>query len=168
MILFMIIKKAGAKDIDKLVDLMIDFKEALNPSVLDFMKKYRVEHRPRSEIRNSVFNEITNPRGLFLVAKEKRTSREFMGFCYITKEEWKHMVFTPVLKGTLQHIYIDSEHRGKGLASKFHEKAMEWFKDNGCEFVSLRVLDVNPAHDIYKKWGFKDSMEEMVLDLQNN
>lgn len=39
--------------------------------------------------------------------------------------------------GYIKKAYVDKEFRGQGIFKKLYEKGMEWFRENGIEFVEL-------------------------------
>jgi GNAT superfamily N-acetyltransferase len=49
-------------------------------------------------------------------------------------------------------VYVDREHRGRGLGTVIATWAAEWAERNGIKRVVLATLD---AHGVYAKAGFK-------------
>lgn len=68
--------------------------------------------------------------------------------------------------GHFSDLYVRPKYRGRGITSKFKEEAIKWFKSQKITELSIRVFDGNePAHSIYKKWGFFDYHIELRRKL---
>jgi ribosomal protein S18 acetylase RimI-like enzyme len=60
----------------------------------------------------------------------------------------------------LFHVFIDREHRGKGLGKMLIEYTVQYAKKTNAQTISLFVLPKNyPAVNLYKSFGFKNSGE---------
>ncbi|MFC1768617.1 GNAT family N-acetyltransferase [Nanoarchaeota archaeon] len=153
---------ATKKDLDVIVDLMIQFKEYLSKFEPKDMLCFREVEKSHPKIRKSVLKEIMNPNGRFLVLKN---DNEIIGFVYGSIEVYNHLVFKPLKRGVLQHLWVDKNYWGRGLSSKLKNHLFKWFKMKKCKYVVLYVLDRNPSHKIYKKWGFENLIETMVKKL---
>ena len=146
----------------KLTKLIIEFKEGLTNFEPEDLKQFRRKEKSIKLIQKSVQEEIQKPNALFLVAEEKN---KLIGFAFGTLKENKHMVFKTVKYGMLNHIWVSKKFREQGLSSKFKDELFKWFNNNNCKYITLLVLDANPAKQIYEKWGFEivlDSMEKII------
>ena len=67
----------------------------------------------------------------------------------------------PHRKGTLQpyllSMYTEREFRGKGVASKVVEAAIDWTKNQGYERLQLHASEM--GRGVYKRLGFKRTWE---------
>ena len=68
--------------------------------------------------------------------------------------------------GYIDDLFVKEEYRGLGISSKLYREATKWFRQKGMRHVALTVGTGNePAHSIYKKWGFFDYHVEMRKKL---
>ncbi len=59
--------------------------------------------------------------------------------------------------GYICEFFLEKDVRGKGVSAKLMKKALEWFKKQGVEFVTLSVFSKNKrAVKAYKKLGFEE------------
>lgn len=156
------IRQAVLSDVDTLTTVLIDFKEGLTDYEPEDLKVFRQKHKSEDSIKQAVTSEIDNEHGLFLVIEDEDT---IIGFGFGTVEENNHMVFETLTYGMLQHIWIHQDYRRRGLASELKEQLFDWFRQNDCSYVRLRVLDTNPAKQLYAKWGFEIVLDSMVKVL---
>lgn len=54
----------------------------------------------------------------------------------------------------VKYVFVDKNHRGKGLASKLLKEALEYGKRQKCEFAFVETMSFQ-APDFYQKMGFK-------------
>ena len=63
-------------------------------------------------------------------------------------------------------MYVEPEHRGKGINKAIIERLNEWALDRGIHEIRLQVLHENvAAQKAYEKIGFKGHMLEMRLGI---
>ena len=56
----------------------------------------------------------------------------------------------------LQRLYVQPGHQGKRIGSLLMQKAIDYAKDNGKEWLWLGVWERNfKAQEFYTKWGFE-------------
>ena len=80
--------------------------------------------------------------------------RKLVGYslAYIIKEM---PIYVIDKTGHLRDLYILPEYRGKGIATKFKDETLDWFKKKGIKYASIKTRIVNKkAIEIYKHWGF--------------
>ena len=66
-------------------------------------------------------------------------------------------------KGHISNLYIDKEHRNKGIANQLVKKTLEWLKENKVPHASLEIhLDNKAAIKLYDKMGFRNFTVKMV------
>jgi GNAT superfamily N-acetyltransferase len=63
----------------------------------------------------------------------------------------------------ISKLYINKEHRKKGLSRKLVHKAKEFAKDKGREKINLNTFPIN--FEVYKKLGFKVDSYWMRFDI---
>ncbi len=56
----------------------------------------------------------------------------------------------------VDHVYIDENHRGKGLGKQFFKWIYDYVKQKGCKTVELNTYVSNyPSHKFYYNEGFE-------------
>ena len=67
-------------------------------------------------------------------------------------------------RATILNLYVEREHRRRGVASALMAAMIAWCRDNGFSSVSLHASD--DGRPLYEKLGFKPT-DEMRLDLRS-
>jgi GNAT superfamily N-acetyltransferase len=67
--------------------------------------------------------------------------------------------------GHLSGLYVVPEERGKGAGSGLVQRAVEWAKDAGLEFLLLTAEGGHVA--LYERAGFTSSKDLLELELQS-
>ena len=156
------IRPATIDDLDQLTELTIKFKTELVQYSPEYMLPYHKTHKTEEEIHQNINQEVINPKGLYLVAKE---ADQIIAFAFGTHKHTNHLLFKDVKFGTIDYLWINKEHRQNGIASMFKEKLKKWFKKENCQYINLIVLDKNPAKRVFKKWGFEKVLSLMRLKI---
>jgi ribosomal protein S18 acetylase RimI-like enzyme len=70
-------------------------------------------------------------------------------------------------RGVLSDLYVRPEARRHGAARALVREVAAAFADRGIEFVSLEVgADNDRARAVYARWGFRESMLQLVVPLE--
>ena len=70
------------------------------------------------------------------------------------------------LRGTIDNLYVEEEHRGRGVAQNLIEELIKWFKEKNVDVMTLHVYPLNSgATSLYKKVGFKEYSLNMSRGL---
>ena len=64
-------------------------------------------------------------------------------------------VFQPRPVLHIHSLYVQPNHRGRGLGRTLVEAGLEWGRRQGCVEAELNVLVGNPARGLYEKLGFE-------------
>ncbi len=71
-------------------------------------------------------------------------------------------------QGYLGFMFVDEDHRGKGLNKIIIDGLLKWCKSKNIFEIRLDVYDTNlPAISAYEKVGFKKHMITMRLDIHD-
>ena len=71
-------------------------------------------------------------------------------------------------QATIDSLYVDEEHRRKGIATQLLKRCLEYLRSTDVEDVRVNFLANNiPARGLYKKLGFTDHMIIMNRQLQS-
>ena len=66
----------------------------------------------------------------------------------------------------LQNVIVHPEFRGKGLGEKLCRAVIGKAREQGARYVYLQVVQTNEAAmNLYRKLGFRDSGEYMVMNV---
>jgi len=88
-----------------------------------------------------------------------------VGFLMFMKQA-RSMLKLKRSRAMITDLYVEQEHRGRGIASKLLERCLEYLKSLGVEEVRVNVLvDNAPAISLYRKTGFIDHMILMSRPL---
>ncbi|MBI4569850.1 MAG: GNAT family N-acetyltransferase, partial [Planctomycetes bacterium] len=90
---------------------------------------------------------------------------EVVGYALGTVETYA-AIFRRRRYGLLSDLAVTAAHRGKGIGETLARRAIAWFQGAGVGEVHLFVLHNNEgARRFWRKLGWKDFVEQMVLDL---
>ena len=107
--------------------------------------------RPKVE---RIFPDWVGPQ----VIREKMSHGYF--FAYVIDDGERAGLLSGGVDGTeldVSKIYIDRDHRGKGLGSQCLEYLLDYGRRNGCDHAVLVVNKRNsPAISMYRRYGFTD------------
>jgi GNAT superfamily N-acetyltransferase len=77
----------------------------------------------------------------------------------------REAVFEPARILHIHALYVDPDHRRRGIGRALLQTAFEWGRTAGCTATELNVLVSNPARTLYEGLGFRAFQTEMVRDL---
>jgi ribosomal protein S18 acetylase RimI-like enzyme len=76
----------------------------------------------------------------------------------------------PVLEmqiiGNLSDIIVGPNCRGKGIGKGLVDTFMDWCKKRQIKKIQLHVLFDKDSVGFYKKYGFRDYMRQMLIDIE--
>ncbi len=88
-----------------------------------------------------------------------------VGSGYAVKKASRHYV-APDFHAYIGFLYVDPEHRGKGINQRVLEYLFDWSRQNGLPEIHLTVYPENAsAVRAYEKTGFKPYILEMRTNL---
>jgi len=88
-----------------------------------------------------------------------------VGFLMFMKQA-RSMLKLKRSRAMITDLYVEEEHRGRGIASELLERCLQYLKSLGVEEVRVNVLvDNAPAISLYRKTGFIDHMILMSRPL---
>lgn len=156
------IRPLGADEIEILVeDLWLPFAEEMaDVSAFDALagqgvRENAIEYR-REQFENDARTTFVADSG-----------EDLVGYVSVERRE-SPPVFARGEAGYVHGLYVLSEYRGTGLASRLFERAQEWASQRGCVHLSLDVHpDNEPARSIYREWGFQPVRERLVRPLDD-
>ncbi|MGM0389854.1 MAG: GNAT family N-acetyltransferase [Natrinema limicola] len=65
--------------------------------------------------------------------------------------------------GEIRWLFVDPEHRGKGIGTELYETAIETLRDRGAEHICVTVLEANTeGHDFVERFGLEHDGDRRV------
>ncbi len=150
----MIYRKAAIEDLDELVRLRIDFiKEVQKVESTDNDEQLR-------ESLKEYFRETMKEDAFIAwLAVENGQIVGTSGVCfYKLPPSFKNISGKTAY---IMNMYTLPGHRGKGIANVLLQKIVEEAKKHGCAKITLNATDM--GRPIYRKYGFVDAQDDMVL-----
>lgn len=82
-----------------------------------------------------------------------------------TGRVWTHADYLPPQSGELIDLWVDPEHRRRGLASRIVSRLLEFFRERRIEFLALNyVLGNGSGERFWKKLGFEHVLVTATAD----
>jgi GNAT superfamily N-acetyltransferase len=114
--------------------------------------------------RDRIKANIENPNHIFLIAESDSRSPKPFGIleASLTTQD---PIYLPRTSLYIHAVYVDLNHRQRGVARRLFEAAFEWGRGNHCIEAELNVLIESPAKTLYEKIGFQVVQAEMRRTL---
>ncbi|MGV8176423.1 MAG: GNAT family N-acetyltransferase [Candidatus Bilamarchaeaceae archaeon] len=159
------IRKATLEDVPELVELAQDLMEHnahVNREDASGIEQLRLDPGSRGLWRRWASKNVRSKDSLVLVAEEKG---RIIGYSLnLIKENVPVYVIKET--GRMSDLYVSPGYRRKGIATRFKEKAFEWFRKKRVRYASICVYPKNvKAHRVYRDWGFRDYHVELRRKL---
>ena len=156
------IRIATIQEIEQIVPLLIsldDLHVNMYPSVFD-ETKVSIDKRTAF-----LSNNIEGPNHLFLIAEIDAVIAGVV-HCYI-QETLNHPIKKDKKVAVLSDLYVDEQHRNKGIASQLINASMELIKQNwNIDSVYLNVFNKNEeAIKLYEKLGFQQQFSRYSINM---
>lgn len=160
------IRKAKVKEVPQIVELWKFFMKEhdnaivkIEPKIKPYVELKKDAHKNFGDyIKKCIYSK----NAILLVAVDEQ---KVVGYS-LNLIKKNIPVFKVEVLGEISDLYIKQKYRGKGIASNFKKKTINWFKSKGIKHTSIMVWPQNKfAYNIYKKWGFIDQHLEMRLKL---
>jgi GNAT superfamily N-acetyltransferase len=87
------------------------------------------------------------------------------GYVYVALEpqSWKELRGPA---GFIHDLAVEESARRSGVATELMQAAIDWLRERGAPRVILWTASPNaPAHTLFRRLGFRDTMIEMTLEL---
>ena len=144
------IRRAVAKDIDKINDLLLQVCLVHHVGRPDIFK-YGAKKYTDEELLE-IINDDNRP---ILVAVDE--DDQVCGYAFLV---FKHYVDNNILTDIktlyIDDLCVDEDKRGQHIGSELYEAVLAFAKDNGCYNVTLNVWSCNEsAMKFYEKCGLK-------------
>jgi len=92
-------------------------------------------------------------KGMFLLAEE---DSELVGCVYAELR---------IDRGYFGMLSVDPLRQGEGIGSRLVQAVEQYFRDAGCKFSGLKIVDVRTElHAMYNQWGYVDTGTDVYDD----
>ena len=131
----------------EILETEVDIANLLLNKLIKYEKKYDNNINYDYVVKGYYQNKI-NDSVILVVTKEKEIVAYLFGY----------IVDSPVYikkKAILDALYVEEQHRDKGIAKKLIVKFKEWCRNKDINIIELTVCSQNDnAYNLYKKNGF--------------
>ena len=123
--------------------------------VFDLFDKYRVFYKQPSDMETAkrfIEERVNNSESVIFVALDTGTNRP-IGFTQLYP---KYSSVRVVKNWILNDLYVDKDHRKKGIGEALIKTAMDFARQNNAQFMELSTaVDNYTAKGLYEQTGFK-------------
>lgn len=140
---------ATADDVGELVRMQI----ALQESTVDIgTHMLRLGRESMLQLHDYYRSQIADEQTRVLVARDGRTAQTVgMGMGRI----WVHAGYVPTRSGELIDIWVEPDHRRRGLATRIIARLLQFFHVNRIEFLAVNYVEGNHLGEtLWRKLGF--------------
>src|SRR3989344_5641006 len=99
----------------------------------------------------------------FRIKFEAKEGEKILGWAYL------YIMHNDLHKepfGFMENVFVQEEHRGKGIGKKLIESLIQEAKKQGCyKIIGTSRYERSEVHSMYEKFGFKDYGKEFRMDL---
>ncbi len=135
-----------------------EYLSTLNPN-----RKKDINDDVYKKITNELIRNITSERGAIFVTE---LDNDIVGYIYgviVNSSEKDTREFVPLILGKVEDIYVEKHFQNKGVGTLLMNEIQKFFKENGCNKITLTVLSNNQhAIEYYRKLGFETECLEMI------
>ena len=143
----MIVRRAEERDLDRILDLLVQVNLVHHLGRPDLFKK--ATKYSREELLAIIADEMTP---VFVCEDEDGTVLGH-GFCILQQKE-DDRILTPVKTLYIDDICVDEKARGRKVGRALYDHIIAFAKEAGCYNVTLNVWCLNPgAMAFYEKCG---------------
>ncbi|MBW3017722.1 GNAT family N-acetyltransferase [Candidatus Woesearchaeota archaeon] len=161
------IRKATAKDLNGVYELFLEMvtseDRALRKCSTSFLELRKKERDFEKKARKELLREIRARYSLFLVAEE---NNKLIGYAYGEVPKKSDAFFAPRNTAFFYALLVTKKHRRKGIANKLKLEMEKWFRKKKVDYIYLEAFAMNPAVNLYKKWGYKIAMHKMFKKVR--
>ena len=102
---------------------------------------------------------------VYLAILDNQVIGLIMGIIYKYNEE-DNLDYKCPKKGIVTELIVTNKVRARGIGNMLMNKMEEYFKTEGCEYISLDVFSYNKnAIDFYQRKGFNNRMNVMLKKI---
>ncbi len=142
-------------------DLLVELEEYIVSIDEDHLDVVSEDYREKMIITD-LKNVNDNNGKVYLAILDKHVIGLIMGIIYKYNEE-DNLDYKCPKKGIVTELIVTNQVRAKGIGNMLMNKMKEYFKNEGCEYISLEAFSYNNnAIDFYKRRGYHNRMNVMI------
>lgn len=142
-------------------DLLVQLEEYLVSVDRDSLDTVGPEYREKMVLYDIA--EVRENRGAAFVALSSGNVIGFISGVIRCYSEADHLDYKCPKAGVIKELVVDSAFRGRGTGKALIEKMEQYFREIGCEAISVDVFAYNEkAHRFYEKAGYHPRMITMI------
>ncbi len=147
-----------SKDALQLENLLLEFLKYKDKEYSKDIQKFmrNIKNKQRNYAKSYLKKFTQTKRSRFLVVEKDNKLIAYM-LGSIQSNQFEQDKF----RGYIDSFFVTKSHRKKGLGKLLYSRLISWFKKQNCKQVILDVAKGNPSIDIYEKWGFEQTKQEM-------
>ena len=152
------------KYLEDVKDLLVELEEYIISIDEDHLDTIHSDYRDKMAIID--LDEIENNNGkCYLAIDNTKAVGVIMGI--INKyDKYDYLDYKCPKKGEITELVVSNNYRGMGIGNLLVEKMEEYFKNAGCEYVSIDVFSYNTdAINFYSKFGYHSRMNIVIRKL---
>ena len=153
------VRRASPGDITELVRMQVALQESMDKIG---SKLLRLNHQNIDKLRAHYQQQIEDPQAQVMIAVQSESARTIgMGAGKI----WLHADCLPPRSGELIDIWVDPDHRRRGLSERIIAPLLRFFRAHGIDFLAVNYVEGNPlAQALWKKLGFEPVVVTAATD----
>jgi len=147
------IRPAAPQDVGELIRMQMALQRSLARVGTNML---HLRHGSTDRLHAYYRAQIDDGLSRLFVAQHRFSERAVgMGAGHI----WLHADYVPDRSGELIDLWVDPEHRRKGLARRLVTRLLKFFRASGIEFIAVNYVQGNPLADIlWQKFGFQPAL----------
>lgn len=114
----------------------------------------------------NLFGKINKHNGIIYVAKHENILVGMVAGIIeeFTKYDEIESVHSKLAR--VEELIVNEKYRGKKIGSLLMGKIEEYFQNQGCDYILVKVFEPNKkAHNLYRKLGYQDRMVDMIKKI---
>lgn len=152
------------KYIEDVKDLMVELEEyivSIDKDELD-----QVGENYREKYVDFMLEEVRENDGKVFIAVEKGKAIGLVAGIIRKYSEWDHLDYKCPKTGSVTELVTTQKERAKGIGKDLLKAIEKYFKDEGCEYVSLEVFSYNEhAKEFYNRQNYHERMRTLIKKI---
>ena len=145
------------KYLEDVKDLLVELEEYIVSIDKDKLDQVHPEYREKMAIVD--LEKVKNNNGKCYLAVENNKAVGLIMGCIFPYDEYDYLDFTCPKRGEITELIVSKCVRSKGIGKMLMQTMEEYFKDLGCEYITVDVFAYNNnAIKFYNKKGYHSRM----------
>jgi GNAT superfamily N-acetyltransferase len=133
---------------------------------VDHMKRLRRMPEYGKSYTQRLFEKVDKNDGIAYVAEHEGRLVGFIAGLIHAQSREDLLECVPSKDGVILELFVEAEHRRRGIGVTLMERMEEYFRQKGCSISRIEVFEPNVnAHNLYRKLGYTDRLIHMIRRL---